>query len=72
MSKRLIAALVVLAASLTAGFSVRAAATPDLKPRVLEYWKAWQSGPDAAAPLYAKNPDLSSTRDDWRVGELAS
>jgi ketosteroid isomerase-like protein len=30
----------------------------DLRPRVEQYWRAWQRGPDAAAPLYAKDGDL--------------
>jgi ketosteroid isomerase-like protein len=30
----------------------------DLKPLVERYWKLWQSGPAAAAELYAKDPDL--------------
>lgn len=41
--------------------TIRIAGTPaeiDLKPQVERYWKAWQSGPDAAAPLYAKAPQL--------------
>ena len=48
---------VVCAAAL---FVLRGAAadTVDLKPEVLKYWQAWQKGPDAAAPLYAKDADL--------------
>jgi ketosteroid isomerase-like protein len=54
------AALVV--AGTIAGFASalagRAAETTDLKPMVLKYWSAWEKGPDAAAPLYAKDPGL--------------
>lgn len=54
--------------ALAAGFAVliiaaagrphAAAAAPDLKPLVETYWQAWQSGPDAAAKLYAKDSGL--------------
>jgi ketosteroid isomerase-like protein len=36
----------------------RAARAPDLAPLVTKYWQAWEKGPDAAAPLYAKDPGL--------------
>lgn len=38
--------------------SALASSDDDLRPLVERYWKAWQSGPDAAAPLYAKGGDL--------------
>jgi ketosteroid isomerase-like protein len=38
--------------------STPVSAQQDLKPQVERYWKAWQSGPDAAAPLYAKDAGL--------------
>lgn len=37
---------------------VRAAQAPDLAPLVATYWQAWEKGPDAAAPLYAKDAGL--------------
>ena len=37
---------------------VGAAQAPDLEPLVTKYWQAWEKGPDAAAPLYAKDPGL--------------
>jgi ketosteroid isomerase-like protein len=51
----LLAAVVGVAASAA---WARQTATSNLKPQVLEYWKAWQSGPDAAAALYAKDAGL--------------
>jgi hypothetical protein len=44
----------VTAATLT----TRAAQAPDLAPLVTKYWQAWEQGPDAAAPLYAKDAGL--------------
>ena len=38
--------------------TVGAAQAPDLAPLVAKYWQAWEKGPDAAAPLYAKDPGL--------------
>jgi len=38
--------------------AMRAAQAPDLAPLVAKYWQAWEKGPDAAAPLYAKDPGL--------------
>ena len=38
--------------------TTRAAQAPDLAPLVTKYWQAWEKGPDAAAPLYAKDPGL--------------
>ena len=32
--------------------------TDDLKSMEMQYWQAWDKGPDAAAPLYAKDTDL--------------
>jgi ketosteroid isomerase-like protein len=58
MLRRSVVAIAVVACALTIGLRLRAADNPDLKPQVLKYWQAWQNGPDAAAPLYAKNPDL--------------
>src|SRR5207247_1536231 len=37
---------------------VHAADATDLKPMVEKYWAAWEKGPDAAAPLYAKDAGL--------------
>jgi ketosteroid isomerase-like protein len=34
------------------------APTDDLKAMEMQYWQAWDKGPDAAAPLYAKDADL--------------
>src|SRR5438046_10273670 len=48
--------LVICAAG--GAFLAAAADSVDLKPQVLKYWQAWQQGPDAAAPLYAKDADL--------------
>ncbi len=44
--------------TVAAGDRTMAAGRIDLKPRVEQYWRAWQSGPDAAAPLYAKDAGL--------------
>lgn len=46
-----------IAISVTA-LCTRAAEAPDLKSLVTTYWQAWEQGPDAAAPLYAKDPAL--------------
>ena len=54
-------ALLVISATLVAiapAITGRAAAAIDLKPMVVKYWAAWEKGPDAAAPLYAKDPRL--------------
>jgi len=48
--------MTVLAA--TSAFQRRQAPRPDLTAKVHQYWTAWQSGPDAAAGLYAKDSDL--------------
>jgi ketosteroid isomerase-like protein len=55
----------MMSVTLVVGFSTWAVwarpvspAPADLKPQVERYWQAWQSGPEAAAPLYAKDPDL--------------
>lgn len=48
--------LLAMAAAAYRAAAVEASA--DLRPRVLQYWQAWQRGPDAAAPLYAKESDL--------------
>ena len=55
-----IAALIVLpvVVLVLAGQRTSVSAQQDLKPQVERYWKAWQSGPDAAAPLYAKDAGL--------------
>lgn len=37
---------------------VNAASVDDLRPMETRYWQAWEKGPDAAAPLYAKDADL--------------
>lgn len=50
--------LAVASAVGAAALQVRAAAAIDLKPLVEKYWAAWEKGPDAAAPLYAKGADL--------------
>ena len=50
--------LVVGIGGAAAGLRVGAQGPDDLKPMVQQYWKAWQSGPDQAAPLYAKDADL--------------
>lgn len=50
--------LAVASAIGAAAFHVRAASATDLKPMVEQYWAAWEKGPDAAAPLYAKGADL--------------
>src|SRR5689334_25321855 len=51
--------VVVLSVAATAAWARQAApAGASLKPMVLEYWKAWEKGPDAAAPLYAKDAGL--------------
>ena len=34
------------------------APTDDLKAMEMQYWQAWDKGPEAAAPLYAKDADL--------------
>jgi ketosteroid isomerase-like protein len=47
----------VIAICVTA-LRTRAAESPDLKPMLEKYWQAWEKGPDAAAPLYAKDPNL--------------
>ena len=54
-----IAVLIVCAAAVTAA-TLRSDAQQhaDLKPMVEKYWQSWEKGPDAAAPLYAKDPDL--------------
>jgi ketosteroid isomerase-like protein len=52
----LVAGCVVVLAVFALGAG--AAQSNDLKPMVQKYWQLWQSGPDAAAPLYAKDPDL--------------
>jgi ketosteroid isomerase-like protein len=55
---------VVLSIGITAvivsgvAFRPGAASAPDLQPMVQKYWQAWEQGPDAAAPLYAKDGDL--------------
>ncbi|MGH9411114.1 MAG: YybH family protein [Vicinamibacterales bacterium] len=49
---------VVVGVAAGASMAMRPAAAPDLKPEVLRYWALWQRGPDAAAPLYAKDADL--------------
>src|SRR6266542_3048347 len=48
----------LLSVVILGSLAVRAAATPDLKPMVAKYWSAWEQGPDAAAPLYAKDAGL--------------
>lgn len=48
----------VLAAAGVSAPRAAAAGAIDLKPQVIKYWQAWQKGPDAAAPLYAKDADL--------------
>lgn len=48
------AILVAIGAAIPRG----ATSSPDLQPMVERYWQAWQKGPDAAAPLYAKDADL--------------
>jgi ketosteroid isomerase-like protein len=55
-----IAAFCLGVAALAAAGSYRASAADpiDLKPQVVKYWQAWQKGPDAAAPLYAKDAGL--------------
>jgi ketosteroid isomerase-like protein len=59
MKKRIaVAALGLLACGLAWSWNVSAAADDDLRLLVERYWTAWQSGPDAAAPLYAKDADL--------------
>lgn len=52
------AVLVVVVAVTGTALRVGAAQTPDLAPLVTKYWQAWEQGPDAAAPLYAKDPAL--------------
>src|SRR5262245_16966913 len=52
------AALGFLAAGLASNLNAATAADDDLRALVARYWTAWQSGPDAAAPLYAKDADL--------------
>src|SRR5438046_2969178 len=39
-------------------WAMRAAPASDLAPLVAKYWQAWEKGPDAAAPLYAKDAGL--------------
>lgn len=46
--------IAVTVASLRGG----AAQPGDLVPLVTNYWQAWEKGPDAAAPLYAKDAEL--------------
>lgn len=53
-----LASVIVLGGALAGMLRVQAAGTVDLKPQVLKYWQAWQQGPDAAAPLYARDADL--------------
>jgi ketosteroid isomerase-like protein len=48
----------VLSVAAFAAHGAVAADPVDLKPQVIKYWRAWQQGPDAAAPLYAKDADL--------------
>ena len=52
-------ALIVMVLGVTgAARRMHAAQAPDLAPLVAKYWQAWEHGPDAAAPLYAKDPEL--------------
>src|SRR5437773_11799624 len=37
---------------------IRAAHAPALAPQLTKNWQAWEQGPDAAAPLYAKERGL--------------
>lgn len=54
-----VVALVVIVFGITGlALTTRAAQAPDLAPLVAKYWQAWEKGPDAAAPLYAKDPGL--------------
>src|SRR5215813_1164647 len=58
MQKMRIAALagaLLVTAVVTYGSSAPA---DDLKAMEMQYWQAWDKGPDAAAPLYAKDADL--------------
>ncbi len=48
----------ILAVACLATFRAVSADTVDLKSRELEYWRAWQQGPETAAPLYAKDAGL--------------
>ena len=52
--------LTICVVALVAGFSYRGAAAGavDLKPQVVDYWRSWQKGPDAAAHLYAKDANF--------------
>ena len=59
MHRARIAALFVAATAIcVTALHTRAADAPDLRPMVEKYWQAWEKGPDAAAPLYAKDPNL--------------
>jgi ketosteroid isomerase-like protein len=51
-------ALAILVTAAPPGDRALPASAIDLRPQVEKYWHDWQSGPDAAAPLYAKDADL--------------
>lgn len=54
-----IGALIVVAVGvISAAVRMQAAQAPNLGPLVTKYWQAWEKGPDAAAPLYAKDAGL--------------
>src|SRR5436190_393793 len=52
------ALFVGLALMATASRVVNAAPSDDLKKLEAGYWQAWEKGPDAAEPMYAKDTDL--------------
>ncbi len=54
----LIALIAIVLGVTGATLRMRAAQAPDLTPLVAKYWQAWEKGPDAAAPLYAKDAGL--------------
>jgi ketosteroid isomerase-like protein len=58
MKKSIAAAALGLLAAGLAGNANAASVDDDLRALVERYWTAWQKGPDAAAPLYAKDADL--------------
>jgi ketosteroid isomerase-like protein len=49
---------VALVSAAAASMHVSAAPADDLKAMETKYWQAWEKGPDAAEPMYAKDAGL--------------
>ena len=58
MQKRIVVLAILGTMAAFASLRAGSADATDLKPMVVKYWSAWEKGPDAAAPLYAKDPQL--------------